>query len=326
MEEKPKEIPGCYEEDEIDLVELWQTIWSHRKFIGLFTLSITILAVILTLTMTNIYKSQAVLLPSKSSASPLGSLSSIASIVGVSIPSSSGSAEIMSLLKSNVLKEEVIKRYNLLPVLLYKSWDEKHHRWRQPSKFALFITKIKAAIGLSKGKSKKNGPDIDDGIRALNNIFDVSEDRKLGTINVSVEYPDPKMAQKILEDIISTLREHMTSEAIRIAKKKINLLNQQLNKTTDPTIQQMIYKLIANQMKILTTAEVSENFAFKVIDPPFAPDRKYKPKRKLIVIVAFITALILSIFIVFFVEFIKSAKERMKEKELEVEDKNEASG
>jgi len=63
-------------------------------------------------------------------------------------------------------------------------------------------------------------------------------------------------------------------------------------------------------MATITTAKVSENFAFKVVDPPYSPEKRYKPKRTLIVIVAFVTSLILSIFILFFVEFIKNARKR----------------
>ncbi len=304
------------DEDEIDLIELWHTIARYKKFVIFFTISITILSAVWSLAMTNIYKSTSVIIPSGQTASRLGSLASLA---GISPHQGAGSTEILALLKSNVLKKEVIDDYHLMPVLFYKSWNKKKNRWKKVSGGGLnlfvanLIAEIRSRIGSSSDSSVKNiktVPDIDDGISALGKIFDVSENQKLGAIDISIEYPNPAVADSLLNDIITTLKNHMTAEAIRIAKKKNTILKKELLKTADPMIQQVLYKLIAKQMATLTTAKVSENFAFKIIDPPYAPNRKYKPKRKLIVIVAFITSLILGIFIVFFIEFIKNAKDK----------------
>ncbi|MEA1916098.1 MAG: GNVR domain-containing protein, partial [Campylobacterota bacterium] len=47
----------------------------------------------------------------------------------------------------------------------------------------------------------------------------------------------------------------------------------------------------------------------KVIGKIMISDYPIKPKKRLIVVVAFVTGLILSIFLVFFMEFIRGAKE-----------------
>jgi len=52
-------------------------------------------------------------------------------------------------------------------------------------------------------------------------------------------------------------------------------------------------------------AEVKEGFAFKVLDPPMAPDKKSKPKRAQMVVVAFIVSLFLGVFVILFKEYIK---------------------
>jgi uncharacterized protein involved in exopolysaccharide biosynthesis len=53
---------------------------------------------------------------------------------------------------------------------------------------------------------------------------------------------------------------------------------------------------------------VKEGFAFKVLDPPMAPDLKSKPKRAQMVVVAFMVSLFLSAFIVLFREYIRKIK------------------
>ena len=105
---------------------------------------------------------------------------------------------------------------------------------------------------------------------------------------------------------------HMSEEAIRIAKKNKELLEKELIKTTDPTIQQKLYSLIAKQVETITIAKVNENFAFKVIDSRRVPNKKYKPKRGLMVTIAFTTALFFSIFLAFFLEYIKNIKQKIK--------------
>ena len=297
-------------DDEIDLLELWQVIWQHRKFVLSFTIGVVVIAVIWSLAMTNIYRSKTVIIPSGQSASRLGSLASLA---GISSPISASATEILALLKSDILKKEVIEKYHLLPILFYKSWDKKKNRWKKPSEFSVFIAKIRSKFGNNSNSNARHiklTPDMDAGMKALGGIFDVNVNKKLGIIDMSIEYPNPDTADRLLNDIITTLKNHMTAEAIRIAKKKSSILKRELLKTSDPTIQQALYRLIVKQMARITTAKVSENFAFKVIDPPYSPDKKYKPKRKLIVILAFITSLIFSIFLVFFIESVKNAKKR----------------
>ena len=303
-------MPIC-EEDEIDLYELWEKIWSHRKFITVLTLSLTIITLIATFFMKNIYKSSAVILPTQqgAEASSLASqYGEIASLVGINIPSSANGAEIMALLKSKDLKKETINKYHLLPVILYKLWDSKHKKW---IKNESIVEKIKKAILGSKKKIfSENEIRMAKAIKAFSKMMDVSEDKKLGTITISVEYPDPIIAANLVEDIISTLKDKMTKDAIDIARKRKKILEDELIKTQDPTIQQKLYSLIAKQEEIMVMAKASEDFAFKVIDPPRIPIKKYKPKRLLITIVAFITGIFLSIFLVFFIEYVKEAKKR----------------
>jgi len=297
-------------DDEIDLLELWQVIWRHKKFILSFTIGVAVIVAFWSLTMTNIYKSKTVIISSGQSASRFGSLALLA---GIPSHTSTNTTEILALLKSDILKKEVIEKYHLLPILLYKSRGKEKGDWKKPSEFSLFIAKIRSKIeGISNSNTRKitRTPDIDNGIKALGSIFNVNENTRLGTIDMSIEYPNPDMADRLLNDIITTLKNHMTTEAIRIAKKKSAILKRELIATADPTIQQALYRLIVNQMGIIATAKVSENFAFKVIDPPYSPARKYKPKRKRLVIISTISALILSIFLVFFIESVKNAKKR----------------
>jgi uncharacterized protein involved in exopolysaccharide biosynthesis len=90
-------------------------------------------------------------------------------------------------------------------------------------------------------------------------------------------------------------------------------LEDQLGKTADPLIRQKIYNLIAQQLETSMMAEVKENFAFKIIDPPKVPDKKTAPKRTLMVVLSLIVSLCIGVFSAFFMEYL----EKMKSKERE---------
>ncbi len=311
--------PYLVEEDEIDLYELWLTLKRYKRFIWGFTLGLTFLVALCSLFMTNLYRSKAVILPVEQQAgasSLLSQFGGLAQIAGIALPTSSGSAEIIALLKSDILKEELIKEYHLLPVILYERWDSEKKTWKRlPAWYRLvrdFKQKIFAIFQPQNSSeiSTNDIPTVSDGIEALAKMLNVSEDKKLGTITVSIDYPNPEMAAKLVNYLLKTLREHMTREAIRIAEKNKQTLEQELRKTSDPTIQQKLYALIAQQVETITMARVNENFAFKVVDPPRIPEKKYKPKRGLMVAVAFVSGLFLSIFLAFFREYLRNLRER----------------
>ncbi|WP_024787503.1 GNVR domain-containing protein [Lebetimonas sp. JH369] len=80
-----------------------------------------------------------------------------------------------------------------------------------------------------------------------------------------------------------------------------------LNKSLKFDIPQQIENL-KNQIVQINLA-LKNTFAAKEIGKPLMFDHPIKPKKKLIIILAFITGFILSIFLAFFIEFIKGFKE-----------------
>lgn len=279
------------DEDEIDLLNLAKTIWSGKKLIIWIVLIFTIGTAVMSLFMTNIYTAKAVLKPTSQTqgAGRLSALASqfggLASLAGIAMPASASSTEMVTLLKSNILKKEIIENNQLLPVLFPDRWDKKKKNW-----------------------GKRSVPDTWDGIRKLNNIVTINYNIKEDIITISTDFPDPDMAAKIVNYFIITLNDHMSLEAKRVAVVNREYLGKQLLETNDPIVQQKIYNLIADKIETMMMAEVKEGFAFKVLDPPMAPDKKSKPKRAQMVVVSFMVSLFLGVFVVLFREYIKKIK------------------
>jgi uncharacterized protein involved in exopolysaccharide biosynthesis len=152
-----------------------------------------------------------------------------------------------------------------------------------------------------------------DGLRELDKIVEIHHNVKENAITITVDYRDPEMASKIVEHFLTALTDHMSSETRRVATINRHYLEDQLGKTADPLIRQKIYNLIAQQVETSMMAEVKENFAFKIIDPPKVPDKKIKPKRIQMVILSFVVFIFIGVFAAFFMEYLEKMKTRKRE-------------
>ncbi len=279
--------PERHYEDEIDLVDLLRIILKRKSLIISLVLLGSLATAAVSLIMTPIYASKAVIAPVQQQAIG-GAASVLAAQFGITTPPSGNVTEIISLLKSNVLREKVIRSLNLVQEF-FKPEDLKE-----------------------KTEEEK----IWDCLRYLEKTFTVNFKQKDNIIELSMEYKDPRLATKILEKALLELQDHMSKETKRVAEKNRRYLEEALSSTSDPFIKSNIYNLIAQQIQQGMLAEAKENFAFKVLDPPKVPDKKVKPKRRIMVMVAFVTTLFLGIFLAFFLEYLNNVKTRLKEKKV----------
>jgi uncharacterized protein involved in exopolysaccharide biosynthesis len=311
------------QDDEINLLELWQVVWKRRKLIAYIVSACVVATVVVSLLMTNIYESKAVIMTveAKSSggggmaAALMGQMGGLSNIVGT--PESASAAEISLLLKSNILREKIIKEYNLLPVLFSDQWDEEKKTWKKggfslnPLVYISKLIKVIKPVDKKAVKKEPGVPDIYDGLRELEDIISVQDVKGKGlvskdtTINISAQFDDPVIAANLVQYFIAALNDHMSSEAKRVAALNKKYLEEQLPLNSDPLIKQKIYTLIAQQVETAMMAEVKENFSFKVIDPPMVPDKKIKPKRAQMVVLSFVVSLFLAVFVVFALEYLE---------------------
>jgi uncharacterized protein involved in exopolysaccharide biosynthesis len=274
--------PYCDNNDEINLLDYLRVIWKNKIWIALIVVVVTVATVTTSLLMTPIYEARAVISPATTKPSESSGVSAIALQFGIAAPASSNMSEIANLLRSNILREKILIKYNLFPVLFsgrqlkWKSEDEK--MWA--------------------------------GIRFLETVIKVNPIQKDNIIQITADFKDPKVAGDLVNYTLIELTEYMSSEAKRVAETNKKYLESQLDKTADPFIKTKLYSLIAQQIETSMMAEVKENFAFKIIDPPRVPDRKIKPKRTQMAVIAFVVSLFLGIFVAFGKEYIEKARKR----------------
>lgn len=305
------------EEDEIDLLELWNILASGKWFILFFSFCCTLAAVFITLNVLPVtYKSDAVLQPTSTETSPMGGLGGLADSLPVDIPGTGGggkSQKIIAFLNSRNLKTDLIRNYDLLPRLYENKWNEDKETWKVPP-----------------------GEDRPTVVKAIQNnklgMYSVEQSDETGLLTISWESEDPEFAAKMVERIIKETRHYLEEEYETDAERKLQFVKKQLQEAEEDLTYwesrvpsedltrakierermaaQKVYTELRKQLEMAKIAAAKQVIKFKVLDPAFVPEEKYKPKRGLICSLTLVASLFIGIFLVFFRHFLKNIRNR----------------
>jgi len=72
--------------------------------------------------------------------------------------------------------------------------------------------------------------------------------------------------------------------------------------------QEKVFELLTQQYEMAKIEEAKEDITFQVIDRAIPPEKRVKPKRKLIVMLAGVVSLFAGVFVVFFLEYLENLK------------------
>jgi uncharacterized protein involved in exopolysaccharide biosynthesis len=277
-------------EDEIDLGEYWKLMVKNRKLIGIITGACTLIALIVAFLMTPIYRAETLLAPvsyekSGGLAALAGQFGDIASLMGVNLGGGSSVDESIAALKSREVATAFIKEHRLKRILFADRWDPAKKTW--------------AKHWWSSGVG--NGTPTDwDAYSIFDSIRSVDVDSKTNLVTLTIEWKNPVLAAKWTNDLVKQVNAVRRQEAVTDAENSIRYLQEQLANTSSVEVQQAIYRLIEAQTKNKMLASTREEYAFKVIDPAVAPERKAKPRRSVIVVLGTIAGMVLGVVIVLF--------------------------
>ena len=269
--ENPNPTPSAYD-DEIDLWELWETIWSGRWLIIAITGVFTLGGVTYALLAQEWYKADVVLAPADKKAGAGGALAQfggLASLAGISLPGA-GEGEPVAVLKSKDFARAFITDLNLMPVLLE---------------------------GADFGGKK---PDIRDAVRVFDTgVRTVTEDKKSGLVTLSVRWKDPDTAAEWANALVKRLNDRLRTQAQEESERNVAFLQREIAATSVVSLQQSMGRVLEGEMQKLMLARGNEEFAFKVIDRATPPKQRETPKRTLIALVSLLAGGFLGVLVVF---------------------------
>ncbi|MDD2341538.1 MAG: Wzz/FepE/Etk N-terminal domain-containing protein [Tolumonas sp.] len=275
--------------DEIDLLELWQAIWQRKWLIIATTFFSVAIAVVVAIFLPNIYTSTATLAPSEEQrggglsalASQFGGLASLAG-VNLSGGGADKTAVAVEIAGSRQFMTRFVREHKLeVPLMAVKGmdkttnelvidadiYDKADQRW---------IRKV------ANGKSVE--PTNWELYKEISKIISVVQDKKSGFVTVTVDYYSPSIAKQWVDWFVADLNNYMKNRDQIDAKRNIEYLKKQLEKTAVADMQSVFYQLIEQQTKTLMLSEVNPEYVFKTLDPAVVAEEKTKPKRALIVI------------------------------------------
>jgi uncharacterized protein involved in exopolysaccharide biosynthesis len=286
------------EEDEIDLLELIRTLLQSWKLIvGITVISIG-MAVTYALLSPEVFKAETLLVSAQEEksgvSSSIGQFGGLAAMAGISIPSDSNTEQVIATLESRKFLSFFINNNKLLPVLFEDLWDAEKNVWIV--------------------ESEEDEPTEQKAIEFFKGILSVDEDKKSGLVTLSVSWKNPKIAAEWANDLVKQLNEQLREQAIQDSKKRVGYLEQELAKVTLKDMREVLYNLLESEKQKAMLANVNEDFALEVIDPAVAPEKREKPKRKLIVALGGVCGGFLGVFAVFFLQFLEKLKSSSKER------------
>jgi len=305
---KPQaEAPCNIEEDEIDLRELFEAILNGKKIIFLITLIIVSFTLVYTLKLPNSYSSSAILIPSAGDkSSTLGSLGGLAAMAGVSI----GGGNSMT---PDVAFNSLLNNYDFMKKFIDENRILEHYGSDDADKNYVFALGFRGLYELfdSKKEIKNREEEIFELTKMLKSNFSISADKKSGLITIAYTDFDRVYAPKIVEFFLRDASKYLVKNNLDNVNKKLHYFEKEMASAQGFELRQSLSEIISKILQEKVMMQSKQYYQCDLLTPaqePYIKD-KTKPKRALILIVSFVTSIILGIFTVFFLNFLRDKKE-----------------
>jgi uncharacterized protein involved in exopolysaccharide biosynthesis len=288
---------------EIDIIELVSILKNNFKFIFSTVFIITAITAAISLTFDNIYRSEAVVaFPNSNNSSSLSSVvgsssSLLGSLSGNLLPDLGANDEnVINLMRSKdffktlYLKEDFLiylmasKKYD--PVSFEttidpKKYDTKNKKWVRKVNFP-----------------KKVKPSLQEAHKYFMESFNIVEDDKNNIIILSYDHKSALITKNNLKLFIDELNDYVRNRDIKKAQKGIEYIQSKLNEEKISEIRNVLAAVMEKDIQTLSLAEKSEEFVLEIIDSPYVPEKKLKPRRSIICLFAAFIATIFCISLV----------------------------
>ncbi|MDA7856268.1 Wzz/FepE/Etk N-terminal domain-containing protein [Gammaproteobacteria bacterium] len=290
-------------DDEIDLRELFYVLLEGKWIIVSLTAFVSIVGVIYSLSLPNIYESKAMLVPVNSSsgiAGALGSYGGLAGLAGISLPSGGdegNSAKAIQKISSlSFFENNILTNIHLPDLMAVKSWNSKTNTLTFDD--SIYDTNSNTWIR-DFSYPQQQIPSAQESFEVFKiEHLSLSEDKKSGFITLSIKHQSPFIAKQWAELIVNEVNAFYRQKDKSESEKAVNYLNQQISITGLSEIKQVIAQLLQEETKKLTLVEANQYYVFDYIDPPAVMEEKSEPKRALIFILSALLGGMLSIILV----------------------------
>ena len=274
-------------DDEIDLRELFDALWRGKFLIMLCVVAAIALAALYLRSAERKYTVRYVFAPvATENAGPnLGGLGGLASLAGVSLPSSS-SGDFLTfkfLLKSEEVAAQILEDEQLAQAIFASEWDINSRTYRKPpdGKYTPYIRTVKKLLTGQDAKSyiPPNAARLSDW---LSKAFSSSEDRDTGFLTLSAETPKPDLMIRVMAKATEQTDRLLKERYIASAEQTMGFYQQQLAKARAREHREALAKLIAQEDQKLMLASKGTYFVAEPLTEPSVSLNPTSPKASLV--------------------------------------------
>ena len=294
-----KDLPPQAFEDEISLREIVSVLWNGKLLISAITTFFAVTSIIVSLSLTNYYTSESLLISRDKQESGMSSLSGLASIAGVDLSSQGASLnKVIDIIQSREFVKRLITYDDVLPsIMAAKSYDTSTKKlsfdpelYNESSKTWVRDAPVNRDVIPSYIETHKE----------YSELLSITKDRLTGHVTIKIEHISPVFAYDFLSLVIQEANDVYREIDIDGANKALTYLNQELSGSPQVELKKSITNLMENQLETKMMASIHDDYVLMTLEPPFIPERKSGPVRSLIVILSTISGGLLSFMVVLF--------------------------
>jgi capsular polysaccharide biosynthesis protein len=290
-------------DDEVDLRELFHVLLEGKWIIVPLTVFVSIIGVIISLLLPNIYVSKTILVPVNTSSGisgAFGSYSGLAGLAGISLPSGGdegNSAKAMEKIRSlSFFENNILTNIYLPDLMAVDSWNSKTNTLTFDD--SIYDTNSNTWIR-DFSYPQQQIPSAQESFKVfITEHLSLSEDKKSGFVTLSIKHQSPLVAKQWVELVVNEVNAFYRQKDKLESEKAVSYLNQQISTTGLSEIKQVLAQLLQEETKKLTLIEANQYYVFDYIDPPAVMEEKSEPKRALIFILSALLGGMLSIVLV----------------------------
>lgn len=284
-------------------------LWSYKLFLVVMTVAAAVISVFYSLSLPNIFKSTTSVehvRKSENDLSGAAQLGQLANLAGLSLGSGQSSdnklVDIATIQSYDFLSEFILKNDVLIPLFAAESWepngkklalneeiyDSTKNEWVRPVKPPFTAE-----------------PSLQESVAKLREILTVEVDRGSGLVMISIDFISPDIAYVWLKTLVAQFNEYVRKKDIYIFDKHLEYLTERASDIQNQEIRNVLFSLIEQEQKKAMLANVSEDYVFRTIESPVAPQKKDSPRRALICASGTAGGFVFAVFLIFFRQLLR---------------------
>jgi LPS O-antigen subunit length determinant protein (WzzB/FepE family) len=146
----------------------------------------------------------------------------------------------------------------------------------------------------------KSKPSLLEAHAVFMKMLSVVQEPKTKFVKMSLDFYSPHLAADWLGKLVKMLNNKIRKMDVDEADRSILYLEKLTVNSRISGLQVVFSSLLEEQIKSKMLAKVRHDYVFKVVDPAISPERKAKPQRALIIIVAGFLGGILGLIVVLY--------------------------